>query len=358
MIIATSSLGVDMSSFRRLVLLATCGLSLAAAAHAQPGLSTKPNYDGIYNADRIDESTQRDLAALHKTATDALAAQDYAAAEKTLADLVRREPTTLDSSFLMGVAKIGLGKWDEARAHLEKAVRMEPRRPEPKSRLALVYAKLNDTEGAKRQRADLASLDAGCKGTCPDATWIAEGLAAVDHALTTPDAALSAILAGSTPAATPVASVQGFDTGKYSLVVFGGTADLYDALTREGRCAPKAAGTPREPCALILYRPVVEEPGGANANFRPVFRVESRTSIWATLNGKLQKVKVEDLFADTADTFTAKGVKFRAVALVGNAENRANCTAGLPCLDALGSQDMFRMYASMPDNVVKAIWGN
>jgi hypothetical protein len=157
---------------------------------------------------------------------------------------------------------------------------------------------------------------------------------------------------------SPHQMVQGFDTTKYSLVVFGDTADLYDTLTREGRCAPKAAGTPREPCALILYRPVVEEPGGTNANFRPVFRVESRTSIWATLNGKLQKVKVEDLFADTADTFTAKGVKFRAVALVGNVENRANCTAGLPCLDALGAQDMFRMYASMPDNVVKAIWGN
>lgn len=354
-------MGVDMPNLKRLGLLTACSLALTLAAHAQPGLSTKPNYDGIYNAERIDESTQRDLAALHTSATDALAAQNYAAAEATLADLVSRNPTTVDANFLMGLAKSGLGKWDEARHHLEKAVRSEPKRPEPKARLGIAYVMLKNTEGAQRQRADLASLDASCKGACADSKWIAEGLAALDHAIASPDAALASVLASVAPAAavtTSVASVQGFDTTKYSLVVFGGTADLYDALTREGRCARKAAGTPREPCALILYRPVVEELGGTNANFRPVFRVESRTSIWATLNGKLQKVKIEDLYADTADTFTAKGVKFRAVALVGNAENRANCTAGLPCLDALGSQDMFKMYASMPDNVVKAIWGN
>lgn len=354
-------MGVEMTSLKRLGLLAACSLAFTLAAHAQPGLSTKPNYDGIYNADRIDESTQRDLAALHTTATEALAAQNFAAAEATLTDLVSRNPTTVDANFLMGLAKSGLGKWDEARQHLEKAVKSEPKRPEPKSRLGLAYVMLKNPEAAKRQRAELASLDASCKGTCADAKWIAEGLAAIDYALAAPDASLAGVLAAVAPAAnqtTAVASVQGFDTTKYSLVVFGGSADLYDALTRDGRCAPKAAGTPREPCALILYKPVVEEPGGTNANFRPVFRVVSRTEIWATLNGKLQKVKVEDLFADTADTFTAKGVKFRAVALVGNAENRANCTAGLPCLDALGAQDMFKMYSSMPDNVVKAIWGN
>ena len=350
-----------MPSLKRIGLLAACSLALVMTAHAQPGLSTKPNYDGIFNADRIDESTQRDLAALHKAATDALAAQDFAAAEAALIDLVGRNPTTVDSSFLMGLAKIGLGKWDEARQHLEKAVKSEPKRPEPKSRLGLAYVMLKNPEAAKRQRAELASLDAACKSTCADATWIAEGLAAIDHALAAPDAALASILAAAGPTTAPttsVASVQGFDPSKYSLVAFGGTADLYDALTRDGRCAPKAAGTPREPCALILYRPVVEDPADSNANFRPVFRVESRTAIWATLNGKLQKVKIEDLFADTADTFAAKGVKFRAVALVGNAENRANCATGLPCLSALGSQDMFTMYASMPDNVVKAIWGN
>lgn len=353
-------MGLHMTGLKRFVLLTAASLALALTAHAQPGLSTKPNYDGIYNAERIDESTQRDLAALHKTATDALAAQNYVGAETALADLVRRNPTTVDSSFLMGLAKIGLGQWEDARRHLEAAVKKEPRRPEPKARLGLVYTMLDNPDAARRQRADLASLDTACKSTCADATWIAEGLAAIDYALANPGAGIAAaspVIAPTASVTTSVASVTGFDTTKYSLVVFGDTADLYDALTRDGRCAAKAPGTPREPCALILYRPLVEEPGGTNANFRPVFRVESSNAIWATLNGKLQKVKIEDLFTDTADTFEAKGVKFRATALVGNAENRANCATGLPCLDALGSQDMFRMYQSMPDNVVKAIWG-
>jgi hypothetical protein len=347
---------------RRLKLLAliAAGLALPLAAHAQPGLSTKPNYDGVFNADRIDENAQRQLQALHSTATEALAAQDYAGAEATLAVLVKRDPTTLDARFLMGLAKGGLGKWEEARSHLEAAVKSEPTRPEPKARLGLAYAMLNDTAGVARQRAELAKLDAACKGTCNDAKWIAEGIAMVDQAAAGPDAALASSLAAAIPTAavtTSVASVTGFDPAKYSLVVFGETSELYNALTAEGRCAPNTLAPPREPCALILYRPVNELPEGRNINFRPVFRVDSPSAIWATHNGKLQKVKVADLFGDIADTMTDKRVKFNANALVGNAENKANCEAARPCLNGLGSQDMFKMYQGMPDNVVKTIWG-
>jgi hypothetical protein len=352
---------------RRLKLLAlitagiAAGLALPLAAHAQPGLSTKPNYDGVFNADRIDENAQRQLQALHSAATEALAAQDYAGAEATLAVLVKRDPTTLDARFLMGLAKGGLGKWEEARSHLEAAVKSEPTRPEPKARLGLAYAMLNNSEGVSRQRAELAKLDAACKGTCSDAKWIADGIAMVDQAAAGPDAALASSLAAAIPTAavtTSVASVTGFDSKQYGLVEFGGTADLFDALTRDGRCAPKLLAAPREPCALILYRPVDETPDGRNINFRPVFRVDSRSAIWATHNGKLQKVKIEDLFSDTADTMTQKRVKFRATGLVGNVENKSNCDAGLPCLSGLSSQDMFRMYQNMPDNVVKTIWGS
>lgn len=350
-----------MARFKRLVLFAAAaGLSLSPLAHAQPGLSTKPNYDGVYNADRIDEAAQRELMILHNEVTEALAAQDYATAEAKAGQLVRRNPTTLDANFLMGLAKIGLGKWDEAKTQLQSAVNKEPKRPEPKTRLGLAHVKLNDLEAAKRQRAELANLDAACKGACSDAKWIAEGIAALDHALAAPGTSIDAMLAAAivaTPATTSVASVTGFDPAKYSLVVFGETADLYEALTRDGRCAPKVLAAPREPCALILYRPVVEEPGDRNINFRPVFRVDSRDAIWATHNGKLQKVKIDALFTDIADTVMAKRQNYRAVALVGNAENTANCAAGLPCLNSLGSQNMFQMYASMPDTVVKTIWG-
>lgn len=355
-----SSKGVDMRLPGILIVIAA-GLASTALAHAQQGLSTGPNYDGIHNASRISEHAERELNKLHTDATSALSAQDYAGAEAVLAQLVRRNPTTLDADFLMGLAKSGLGKWEEARTHFEAAVKSEPKRPEPKARLGLAYAMLNNTDGVNRQRAELVKLDEACKGACSDAKWIADGIALVDQALAGPDAAAASTLAATAPPAavtTSVASVTGFDPAKYSLVVFGGTADLYDALTREGRCAPTQLAAPREPCALILYRPVNEAPEGRNINFRPVFRVDSRSAIWATHNGKLQKVKIEDLYADTADTMTEKRVRFAANALVGNAENKANCDAGLPCLSSLGSQDMFKMYQGMPDNVVKTIWGS
>lgn len=342
-----------------LVALLAMGIAFPVAAHAQPGLSSKPNYDGIYNADRIDENARRQLQTLHDAATEALRTQDFESAETTLALLLKRDPTTQDANFLMGLAKSGLGKWSEARTYLEAAVKSEPKRPEPKARLGLAYAMLDDTYRAQVQRSELAKLAAACNSTCADAKWIEEGIALVDQALASPTAAANATLAAiaGPPPPTSVASVSGFDPAKYSLVAFGGTADLYDALTRDGRCAPKVMAAPREPCALILYQPVEEEPGGRSINFRPVFRVDSRTSIWATHNGRLQKVKAEDLFVDIGDTPTQKGAKFKATALVGNAENASNCAANLPCLNTLGSQDMFKMYQSMPDNVVRTIWG-
>lgn len=344
----------------RAVIAASIGLCLAGLAHAQPGLSTKPDYDRIYAADRSDEYTRRELSILHDAATAALDAKNYAAAESALGELVRRNPTTTDSSFLMGLAKIGLEKWAEARIHLEAAVQKEPTRPEPKTRLGLAYIKLNDIEAARRQRAELASLDAGCKGSCIDAKWIADGLILLDQALVSP---AGATLAAAPPVSTAppaglIVETVNFDPAIYNLVTFEDSADLYDLLTREGRCAPKKLAEPRQPCALILYRSVDGPPGGLTANFKPVFRVDSRASVWAIHDKKLQKVKIENLYFDVEDIIGQKRKTYRSVALIGNAENRANCEKGLPCLSDLVVQDMFRMYGNMPDSVVEVIWGS
>jgi hypothetical protein len=333
------------------------GLSTAGLAHAQPGLSTKPNYDAIYNADRIDEYTQRELTVLHDAATKALDAQDYAAAETTLGQLVSRRPTTRDAFFLMGLAKSGLGKWEEARTSLEAAVLSEPKRPEPKTRLGLAYARLANFDGARKLRADLAVLAGDCKQTCPDATWIADGLKALDEALA--PGAQPAVLAGASVApAAPIAETTGFDPRKYNLVSFDDSRDLYDLLTQAGRCAPKQLAEPRQPCALILYQPDETIPGALAANFKPVFSVVSRTEIWAIHDKKLQRVKIEDLYFDQQEIIGQKQAAYRSVALIGNAENKANCDKALPCLTNLVVQDMFRMYGSMPDSVVEVIWGS
>jgi hypothetical protein len=334
-------------------------LSLTGLAQAQVGLSTKPDYDRIYTADRVDEYADRDLTTLHKIVVEALNAKDYPTAERAVAVLVGRKPTTTDASFLVGLAKIGLGKWDEARTYLEAAVQKEPTRPEPRTRLGLVYARLNNLDAAKQQRAELANLDASCKQSCADATWIKDGMVLLDQALGAPP---SATLAAATtpsgaPADTLTAETLNFDPARYNLVAFENTTDLYDLLTRDGRCAPNQLAEPRQPCALILYRPDDAVPGGLSANFKPVFRVDSRTAVWAIHDKKLQKLKIEDLYFDIEQIIGEKKTTYRSIALVGNAENKANCEKGLPCLGNLVVQDMFRMYGNMPDSVVKVIWG-
>jgi hypothetical protein len=140
-------------------------------------------------------------------------------------------------------------------------------------------------------------------------------------------------------------------------VTFTNTADLYTLLTRDGRCAPKKLAEPRQPCALILYRPEDGDTGGLSANFKPVFRVDSRASVWAIHDKKLQKVRIESLYFDIEQIIGQKQATYRSVALIGNEENQANCDKGQPCLSHLVAENLFSMYGNMPDSVVEVIWG-
>ncbi len=345
---------------RKLLVLAAAAAALAPGALAQPGLSTKPNYDLIYNADRIDEGGQADLNKLHNDAVTALQAKDYAAAEIKLTDLLKRSLTPpADTHFLMGLAKIGLEKWGEAEPFLKAAVAAEPKRPEPKTRLGLAQVMLNQPVAAREQREALIQLDIACNKTCADNTWIGEGIRTLDQALAARSPAnQSAKVAASAAAVSGAAPKKDFDPAAYNLTAFNDTSDFYELLTQPGRCPEKTAAEPRQPCALILYRPADgTSTGGLAANFKPVFKVVNRSTIWAIHDKKLQKVKVEDLYFDSDEVIGRKRAEYMSVALVGNAENKASCDAGRPCLANLVSEDMFLMYANMPASVVEVIWG-
>lgn len=333
-------------------------LAFAGAAHAQPGLSTKPDYDLIYKADRIDENAQRELTTLQQRALAALQARNYTEAETTLGEVLARSRMAPGANFLMGLTKIGLEKWDEARTYLELAVLDEPQRPEPKTRLGITYIKLNDADGARQQREALVTLDAACQHACTDATWIAEGIALIDQAMASEQAA-QRISAAALAAVTAPAydSNKGFEPEKYNLVTFSDTNDLYDLLTKEGRCQINKTAAERQPCALILYRPVDGSVDARAANFKPVFKVVNRKSIWAIHDKKLQKIRIEDLFFDEVDVVGQQRTRYISIAVIGNAENKANCDKGLVCLAQLVSQDMFNMYTNMPPSVVEVIWG-
>lgn len=340
-------------------LVALAFAAMAPVAWAQPGLSTKPNYDLIDTAGRIDEGTQRDINMLHNQAVAALQAKDYAGAEAKLSELMERTSTLpADANFLMGLAKIGLEKWGEAKPYLEAAVAAEPARPEPRTRLGLAQVMLGDGPAAREQREALIQLDIACSKTCTDATWISDGIRTLDQALATKAPTAQSAKIAASASAISAATPRGFAPTSYNLVEFSDTADLYDLLTQPGRCPEKTTADPRQPCALILYRPADgTADGGLSANFKPVFKVVNRSTIWAIHDKKLQKVRIEDLYFDNDDIIGKQKAKYMSVALVGNAENTANCTANKPCLGNLVQEDMFRMYSGMPDSVVEVIWG-
>lgn len=163
------------------LILAAAGAA-SGVAHAQPGLSSAPNLDGADNANRIAENAKRKLDGMRKEGIEALQKQDFAAAEKAFGKLVAQNPTTNDANYLMGLAKLGLQNWTDARQFLELAVKQDPKWPDPKSRLGVAYLRLNDADAAAKQRADLATLSSGCNG-CKDAKSITENLAMLDRAI-------------------------------------------------------------------------------------------------------------------------------------------------------------------------------
>jgi TolA-binding protein len=164
---------------------------LSGAAEAQKGLSTGMNLDGADNANRIAENKKRKLEGMRKDGVEALQRQDFAGAETIFTKLAGENPTTNDAHYLLGIAKLSLQKWAEAKQVLEIAVKKEAMRPEPKARLGVACLRLNDAAGAIKQREELAGMAAKCKD-CPDAQRIAENLALLDRAI-----------AAQTPAAPP-----------------------------------------------------------------------------------------------------------------------------------------------------------
>lgn len=168
--------------FVSMLVLAAVGVG-AGVSNAQKGLSTGPNLDGIENARRIEENAMRALDKPRKAGLEALQAQNFTQAETSFTELLSKNPTTSDANYLMGLAKMGLKKWAEARTYLEKAIVAEPKRPEPKARLAVTYIMINEMDAAAKQRADLTALASQCTGGCTDGKRIADNIGIVDKVL-------------------------------------------------------------------------------------------------------------------------------------------------------------------------------
>jgi hypothetical protein len=169
---------------------------------------------------------------------------------------------------------------------------------------------------------------------------------------------VSTLAAWGVPAAAQTTQTPGsapFDNAAYGIVEFGNLEDLYSQLTEPGRCPVNEMAPERQPCAFIFYERVSGV--GKMVNFKPIFKVESDTQIWAMHDGKLKKVSAKILHGDNISIRGQSG-QYRAFGIVGNTENQSNCEAGRRCLADLVEEDMFLMYGMIPDMVVQKLWHN
>mgnify|MGYP003390645826 FL=1 len=120
----------------------------------------------------------------------ALQARNFAEAEALFAEALRYNRNNAEANFYMGVARMDLGKGEDAKKHLEIALRKKPKHPDPKSRLGVTYAKLGDTAAANALRADLVKMSDACRSSCRLSPYITAGIQMIDEALAeTPAAA-------------------------------------------------------------------------------------------------------------------------------------------------------------------------
>lgn len=175
--------------------LLALGAIIAAPAMAQETSAPAPAADAMpytpppsqvpdpgWNGDGWRHAPGPDVSQLERGAR-ALKSGNFQLAETTLARALKSNSDDGLANFYMGVAQMGLGKWDAARSHLEIAYREDMTHPDPASRLGVAYAKVGNTAGAQAQRAALFAMADACNGTCKLAPFIVSGIRMIDEAL-------------------------------------------------------------------------------------------------------------------------------------------------------------------------------
>jgi tetratricopeptide (TPR) repeat protein len=113
----------------------------------------------------------------------ALQANDFAKAEQIFNRSLLFNKNDVTARFYMGVTKVKLEKWEEAKRYLKTPARDLRKVPDPKGYLGVTYAKLGDTKAALAQRASLLKMAEACQGTCEHSSYIANGIQMIDEAL-------------------------------------------------------------------------------------------------------------------------------------------------------------------------------
>ncbi len=85
--------------------------------------------------------------------------------------------------YMLGMARSGAGQFKNAESALSKSTKLDPAPLAPHRELAIVEAKLKQTDKAKAELATLTQRASACNDTCADAAELKAAVAAVQQAL-------------------------------------------------------------------------------------------------------------------------------------------------------------------------------
>jgi Tfp pilus assembly protein PilF len=163
-------------------LLGALALGLLVFAGAGAAQAQLPRSGG-HSGDMRDLPGGRNPQVRYQEGVGYLQNRNYLMAVAAFRDVLQADSSNGNAHFMLGMAQIGLNDLEEAKREFAIAVRMRPNLPEPKGRLGYLLAREGNVAGAQEQKAALEALGARCRGTCPEAAAIADGIRMIDLGL-------------------------------------------------------------------------------------------------------------------------------------------------------------------------------
>jgi Flp pilus assembly protein TadD len=164
-------------TFLRLAIAAT-----AALAIAQPVLSAGSGGGGGGGMPS-QSAPQYDPVVEYQKGTSAFTANDFKTAIMHFKRVTTAAPKEAGAHYLLGASYMALADFKKAQRPLAQSVKLNAGFIDGNRDLAIVLAKLGDTEKAQSRLAEIKARQATCATTCADAAKLADAVARVEAAL-------------------------------------------------------------------------------------------------------------------------------------------------------------------------------
>ena len=149
----------------------SAALAVPSGGGSQTPSSSAPGYDSADD---------------YRKGVEALKANRFDDARKSLAKVLRADPANANANVLAGLAAAGMNDLKAAAKHYERATKSDGKLVLAHRELGITYAKLGDRAKAEGELAKLRKLGERCGTGCADAKQIQDAIGAVQAALSQP----------------------------------------------------------------------------------------------------------------------------------------------------------------------------